>query len=242
MPRSLPQKTLPKIGGNKKKQEEHEEYRQKGAKAAEERDLIAVFPVPTRGLAPVGCAITNGSRNTSGTSSIGDDSVSSSTTSLPLSPSYALAATVEPLRLRRTTPSGVENPPGQLNSQQGDHRPRPDSLVLTDSSPPLQRPSPLHARNFAALVRKGDDLQYWLSVDLVLQGIPGRACVPRGHWDRLVSLAEAVRVSSSTASGETRGRRDKKISKPGVKAEQLITGWCKVDELMEGVGDEPGSS
>jgi hypothetical protein len=81
-------------------------------------------------------------------------------------------------------------------------------------------------------------------VDLVLQGIPGRACVPRGHWDRLILLAEAVRVSSTRTRGaaDTRGRQGKKASEPEVKSVQLITGWCKVDELMGEAADEPGSA
>jgi hypothetical protein len=233
------------MGGNRKKQEE--QHSQKAVVVTQqETDLIAVFPAPARGVSPAGCAITDGSRNTSGTSSVGDDSVSSST----ISPSYALATTVEPLRLRRASPAaeGKPSPAHHRRQQQGHHhhhhRPRPDSVVLPASSPPLQRPSRLDPRNFAALVRKGDDLQYWLSVDLVLQGIPGRACVPRGHWDRLILLAEAVRVSSTRTRGaaDTRGRQGKKASEPEVKSVQLITGWCKVDELMGEAADEPGSA
>lgn len=98
------------------------------------------------------------------------------------------------------------------------HRPRPDSTILSAISPPLQRPSPLDRRDFAALVRRGDILQYWLPVELVLKGLPGRECVPTGHWERLVALAGDVRVK-----GDDEG------------VVQLVTSWCSVEEQL---GDE----
>lgn len=73
-------------------------------------------------------------------------------------------------------------------------------------------------------------LQYWLPVGLVLRGFPGRAAVPRGHWDRLVRLAEDVAVM-------TRGEREDDRRGVGV---QLVTGWCNVDEPVgDGDGMEP---
>ena len=60
-------------------------------------------------------------------------------------------------------------------------------------------------------------LQYWLPAALVLRGLPGRLALPRGHWERMVRLAEDVVVGGGEGEG---GQGDV----------QLVTGWCSVDE------------
>ena len=116
--------------------------------------------------------------------------------------------------------------------------PRPDSTILPESPPlpplplstqeellqqlgqPHRQPSRLLAPcDFHAVVRQGDVVQYWLPVALVLRGMPGRESLPRGHWERVVQLAEAVAV------GE------------GDSGVQLVTGWCSHDESL-GEADE----
>ena len=93
------------------------------------------------------------------------------------------------------------------------HQPRPDSTILP-LSPPLQRPLALDRQNFHALVRRGNVVQYWLAVEVVLRGLPGQRAVPRGHWDKLVTMARDVAMGREGA-----GR-------------QLVTGWCRVDEPL----------
>lgn len=50
---------------------------------------------------------------------------------------------------------------------------------------------------------------------MVLAGLPGRDKVPKGHWERLMGLAEEVWVEGGQG--------------------QFVTGWCFVDEPL---GDE----
>ncbi|CAH0053215.1 unnamed protein product [Clonostachys solani] len=93
--------------------------------------------------------------------------------------------------------------------------PRPDSTILPG---PGEGDSPLlDPRHFTAVVRRGETVQYWLPVEGVIRGLPGRRCVPHGHWERLVELAEDVSVCTDT--GERTG---------GV---QLVTAWCHAREL-----------
>ncbi|CAH0024326.1 unnamed protein product [Clonostachys rhizophaga] len=91
-------------------------------------------------------------------------------------------------------------------------RPRPDSTILpgSDGGDPFL----LDPRHFTAVVRRGDTVQYWLPVELVIRGQPGRRCVPEGHWERLVDLAEDVSVCASTGGNV-----------------QLVTAWCHAREL-----------
>ncbi|VUC19915.1 unnamed protein product [Clonostachys rosea] len=95
-------------------------------------------------------------------------------------------------------------------------RPRPDSSILpqdkSDSTPLLD------PRHFTAVVRRGETVQYWLPVELVIKGLPGRGFVPDGHWERLVELAEDVSVCTDT-TGERGGNV------------QLVTAWCHAREL-----------
>ncbi|CAI6100232.1 unnamed protein product [Clonostachys chloroleuca] len=95
-------------------------------------------------------------------------------------------------------------------------RPRPDSTILpgSDGGDPFL----LDPRHFTAVVRRGDTVQYWLPVELVIRGQPGRRCVPEGHWERLVDLAEDVSVC--TNAGEQSGGNV-----------QLVTAWCHAREL-----------
>lgn len=65
-------------------------------------------------------------------------------------------------------------------------------------------------------------VQYWLPVSLVLRGMPGREALPRGHWERMVQLAEDVAV--------------------GATGEQLVTGWCTHDESLGDVEDDESES
>lgn len=163
-------------------------------------DLFTAFPLPRKAPRPPYA-------NASTASSICGDSISSSTLSLPF--------TIEPLRLRRgaTTPVGAEEEP----------RPRPDSLVLSSDAPFLRPSQQLDGRYFWALSRDGDTMHYWLPVDLVLRGLPGSAYVPRGHWDRLVKLAEDVRLSSGCEVEGTAGAG---------KVVQLVKGRCNINEPL----------
>jgi hypothetical protein len=97
-------------------------------------------------------------------------------------------------------------------------RPRPDSTILpgSDGGDPFL----LDPRHFTAVVRRGDTVQYWLPVELVIRGQPGRRCVPEGHWERLVDLAEDVSVCTDNA-GEQSGENV-----------QLVTAWCHARELV----------
>lgn len=87
-------------------------------------------------------------------------------------------------------------------------------------------PSTLERRNFHALTRKGDVVQYWLAVEVVLSGLPGREAVPRGHWERLVNMAGEVAVLSRRRRIHERGEEE--------ADRQLVTGWCHVDEPVGG--------
>lgn len=54
---------------------------------------------------------------------------------------------------------------------------------------------------------------YWLSVEDVLAGLPGRHHLPAGHWEGMLELAHAVRVVDARNSG--------------YDWVQLVTGWCE---------------
>lgn len=174
--------------------------------------------------------------NSSTTNSVCGDSISSLVLSLGLASPYDRTAAVEPLHLRgRTTAVGSDRGSAEeeeqqqpQTQQQQQQEPRPDSMILSEaSSPPFLRPEQqLDGRYFWALSRNGDTVHYWLPVDLVLRGLPGSAYVPRGHWGRLVRLAEDVRLSSTAAA----------TTAATGQAVQLIMGRCNINEPL----GEPG--
>lgn len=221
VPRTLPTKEIPNNDRKRQQRRQQHQQQKQQQEQPEEESLFTAFPIPRSRFHPTGYITSSTTINASSASS-GDESVSSSTFSLPLSPTYAYTTTVEPLRLGRASPAtdvqDDQQPPKMDNDDA--HRPRPDSIILPpSSSPPLVRPSQLDGRYFARLVRQGDVLHYWLSVDLVLQGVPGKAYVPRGHWDRLVRLAEDVRLSGEAVLG-------------GNRMAQFVTGWCRIDDPL----------
>lgn len=104
---------------------------------------------------------------------------------------------------------------------------------------PLQ-PAPtaltLDKTKFHALLhhQKQGRLQYWLTIEAVLRGIPGSEHVPRGHWAKLTQLARAVdpnrdRVDVETSTG----------TKPADL--HLLTGWCTANEGLEKTTKEQGA-
>ncbi|UNI20543.1 hypothetical protein JDV02_006621 [Purpureocillium takamizusanense] len=56
---------------------------------------------------------------------------------------------------------------------------------------------------------------YWLPVEDVLAGLPGRHHLPPGHWEAMLDLAHAVRLADARDSG--------------YDWVQLVTGWCEED-------------
>lgn len=96
---------------------------------------------------------------------------------------------------------------------------RPDSATLPPCSPPAPfapahppRSATLDPRRFHAVQRLAPPrTQYWLAVDDVLAGVPGREHLPPRQWDGAADLARAVRL-------DTRDRCYAWV--------QLVTGWC----------------
>ncbi|KAJ6443189.1 mediator complex, subunit Med1 [Purpureocillium lavendulum] len=101
------------------------------------------------------------------------------------------------------------------------------SLFQQPQPPPRQQQDGASPAGEGSAAAAGSQMHYWLSVEDVLAGLPGRHHLPPGHWEGMLGLAHAVRLVDARGSGHD--------------WVQLVTGWCdEADMDTRSEGQVPG--